>query len=234
MFTVLHYDTIGSTNDEAKRLAAEGAAHGVVVHADEQTAGRGRLARRWVSPPGNLYMSVLLRLNIAPARLAELSFLTALALAEALDALLPKHIRATLKWPNDVLAQGGKIAGILLEHQEGAIIIGTGVNVLHAPATGQYQTACIVASGGMASVDTARDILLKRLEAHLKLWLADGFEPIRTGWLERAHRLGDELRVAVGEQKVEGTFAGLDVDGALLLDTLDGRRRVVAGDVAIV
>lgn len=233
MFNVLHYDSIDSTSDEAKRLAAQGAPHGAVVHADQQTAGRGRLARRWVSPPGNLYMSVLLRLDVPPARLPELSFLTAIAVAEALDALLPKDARARLKWPNDVLVQGGKIAGILLEHSDGATIIGIGLNVLHAPANAEYKTASILACGGLATVDGARDILLTRLEAHLATWLAEGFEPVRTGWLERAHRTGTEVRVNVGGQTVDGTFAGLDVDGALLLETSDGRRRVVAGDVAM-
>src|SRR4051812_49345493 len=103
MFNVLHYEKIGSTNDEAHRLAAEGAEHGTVIHADEQTAGRGRLSRTWISPPGNLYVSVLLRIDQGPARFTELSFVTALAVADTVDALLPKHVRVMLKWPNDVL-----------------------------------------------------------------------------------------------------------------------------------
>ena len=91
MFHVLHYDTIGSTNDEVRRLAAEGAAHGTVVHADEQKSGRGRLARTWFSPPGNLYLSVLLRMDVPPARCAELSFVAAVAVADAVGQLLPKQ-----------------------------------------------------------------------------------------------------------------------------------------------
>lgn len=232
MFHVLHYDTIGSTNDEAKRLAAAGAAHGSAVHADEQTAGRGRLARQWFSPPGNLYMSVLLRLDVPVSRLSELSFLTAVALADTVDALLPKSLRATLKWPNDVLVNGAKIAGILLEHQDGATIVGAGLNVLHAPTTGSYKTASIVANGGMATVDGARDILLRQLGLHLEQWLQQGFEPIRAAWLARAHPVGSPLRVGLGARVLEGRFAGLDTDGALLLDTADGRRRITAGDVS--
>jgi len=102
-FTVRHFDAIDSTNDEARRIATQGAAHGTVIHADEQTAGRGRMARTWFSPPGNLYLSILLRLNIPPERIPELSFLTAVAVAETVEKLLPRRVRPMLKWPNDVL-----------------------------------------------------------------------------------------------------------------------------------
>jgi len=231
MFTIQRHETIGSTNDEARRLALLGAAHGTVVHADEQTAGRGRRERAWFSPPGNLYMSVLLRLDAPLRRLSELSFLTALAVADTVDALLPKHTRATLKWPNDVLVNGGKIAGILLEQADNATIIGTGVNVLQAPPNVGYQTTTVVASGGIASVEEARDILLERLGVHLAVWQEKGFAPIREAWMVRGHPLGTSLRAGIGSNPIEGRFAGLDDDGALLLDTDDGRKRVIAGDV---
>src|ERR1700753_1319641 len=123
-FTVFHHEKIGSTNDEARRLAAEGAPHGTVIHADEQTAGRGRLAHTWFSPPGNLYLSILLRTGQSAARSAELSFLAALAVADTVEALLPRQIRAMLKWPNDVLINGAKIAGILLEQVDDATVLG--------------------------------------------------------------------------------------------------------------
>ncbi len=232
MFTIRHYEKLGSTNDEARRLAEQGAPHGTVVHADEQTAGRGRLARAWYSPPGNLYLSILLRLDTPPARLGELSLLTALAVADTVDALLPLQIRASLKWPNDVLVDGGKIAGILLEHANAAIIIGVGLNVLHAPHNAAYKTTTIVGSKGMASVDSARDLLLKAVGAHLAVWLSEGFAPIRAAWLARAHPIGTPMRAAMGNHIAEGQFAGLDDDGVLLLDTAEGRKRVVAGDIA--
>jgi BirA family biotin operon repressor/biotin-[acetyl-CoA-carboxylase] ligase len=231
MFIVQHHERVGSTNDVARRLAGEGAPHGTVVHADEQTAGRGRLTRAWFSPPGNLYVSIILRLDAPASRLTELSFLTALAVADTVDTLLPKQTRATLKWPNDVLVDGGKIAGILLEQVEGATIVGVGLNVLFAPHNAAYKTTTIAASGGIASVDTARDLLLARLREHLGVWQADGFEPIRTTWMARAHPIGAPLRVAMGNHIAEGTFAGLDHDGALLLKTDDGLKRVMAGDV---
>ena len=231
MFVVHRHDRIGSTNDEARRLADQGAPHGTVVHADEQTAGRGRLTRAWYSPPGNLYISILLRLDTPLSRLAELSFVTALAVADTVDALLPKQTRAALKWPNDVLVDGAKIAGILLEQADGATIVGVGLNVLHAPHNAAYKTTTLAASRGIANMDSARDILLDRLGRHLAVWQAEGFPPIRAGWLLRAHPIGTPLRAAMGSHITEGTFAGLDEHGALLLDTEDGRKRVLAGDV---
>lgn len=168
MFNVQHHERIGSTNDEARRLAAAGAPHGTVVHADEQAAGRGRFGRTWFSPPGNLYLSVLLRLDLPPERVSELSFVTALTVADAIDALLPKQSKSTLKWPNDVLVNDGKIAGILVESVDGAQIIGIGVNVLEAPRNAPYKTATLVGAGGIATVDGARDILLDSLAKHLE------------------------------------------------------------------
>jgi BirA family biotin operon repressor/biotin-[acetyl-CoA-carboxylase] ligase len=230
-FTVWHHDKIGSTNDEGRRMAAEGAPHGTVVHADEQTAGRGRLSHNWFSPPGNLYLSIVLRTGEPDARTAELSFLAALAVADTVEALLPRQIRAVLKWPNDVLVNGAKIAGILLEQADDATIMGIGLNVLEAPSNLAYKTTTIVANSGIASVDGARDILLGRLGVHLANWRADGFAPIRERWLNRSYPIGAAIRANAGDQPVAGHFAGLDLDGALLLDTPQGRQRIVAGEI---
>jgi BirA family biotin operon repressor/biotin-[acetyl-CoA-carboxylase] ligase len=231
-FTVWHHEKIGSTNDEIRRLAQEGAPHGTVVHADEQTAGRGRLAHTWFSPAGNLYLSVLLRTGQPAGRSAELSFLAALAVADTVQALLPRQTRAMLKWPNDVLVSGAKIAGILLEQVDDAVVIGIGLNVLEAPSNTAYKTTTIVGNGGIASVDSARDIVLERLGQHFAVWQAEGFAPIRELWLGRSYPVGAAIRVNAAGHPVAGHFAGLDVDGALLLDTPQGRQRIVAGDVA--
>jgi BirA family transcriptional regulator, biotin operon repressor / biotin---[acetyl-CoA-carboxylase] ligase len=230
-FDVRHYDSIGSTNDEAMRLAREGAAHGTVVHADEQTAGRGRLSRRWLSPPGNLYLSIVLRPDVPAARSVEIGLVAALAVADAVDALLPQHVRATLKWPNDVLARNGKIAGILLEQADDTLILGIGLNILQAPSGVSYQVSTIVGCGGLATVDGAREKLLSALANWFGIWQQEGFPPIRANWLARAHPLGATLRVRLADRFVIGSFAGIDDDGALLLDAPDGRTRIVAGDV---
>lgn len=230
-FTVWHHDQIGSTNDEARRLAIEGAPHGTVVHADEQIAGRGRMAHTWFSPPGNLYLSILLRTGHSAVRAPELSFVAALGVADTVEALLPRQTRAMLKWPNDVLVSGAKIAGILLEQEDDATIIGIGLNVLEAPSNTAYKTTTIVASGGIASVDGARDILLARLGHYFAVWQADGFAPIRDHWLERSYPIGAAIRATSGGRPIAGHFAGLDIDGALLLDTPHGHQRIVAGEV---
>ncbi|HBK04808.1 MAG TPA: biotin--[acetyl-CoA-carboxylase] ligase [Acetobacteraceae bacterium] len=230
-FTIQHHETIGSTNDEARRLLRHGAGHGTVVHADEQTAGRGRMAHTWFSPPGNLYMSVILLTDQPAARCAELSFVAALAVADTVESLLPRQMQATLKWPNDVLIKGAKVSGILLEQVDDATIMGIGLNVLEAPSNTAYKTTTIVANGGIASVDGARDILLEHLGLHLGTWQTEGFTPIRENWLARSYPIGASITANAGHQPVAGHFAGLDVDGALLLDTAHGRQRIVAGEV---
>jgi BirA family biotin operon repressor/biotin-[acetyl-CoA-carboxylase] ligase len=202
-----------------------------VVHADEQTAGRGRMSHTWFSPPGNLYLSILLRTGEPAARAAELSFLAALAVADTVEALLPRQIRTMLKWPNDVLVNGAKIAGILLEQVGDATVLGIGLNVLQAPSNAAYKTTTIVANGGIASVDGARDILLGRLDLHLADWRAGGFAPIRSQWLNRSYPVGAAIRATSSGQPLAGHFAGLDDDGALLLDTPQGRQRIVAGEI---
>jgi BirA family transcriptional regulator, biotin operon repressor / biotin---[acetyl-CoA-carboxylase] ligase len=233
-FEVRHYHSIGSTNDEAMRLAAEGAAHCTVVHADQQTVGRGRLARRWLSPTGNLYVSIILRVVLPPARTVEVGFLAALAVADAIEAMLPKQERVTLKWPNDVLVREGKISGILVEQANDATVLGIGINVLQAPGGVSYKVSTIVGCGGLATVDGTRSALLKALAIWLDVWDREGFAAIRSAWLARAHPPGTILRVALGEHTIEGRFADLADDGALILDTSEGRMRWVAGDVSFI
>lgn len=231
-YDVRHFERLGSTMDEARRLAAEAAPSGTVVHADEQVAGRGRHRERvWLSPPGNLYLSVVLRTGLLPARTPELGFVTAIAVCETLEVLLPKGRNISLKWPNDVLVEGGKIAGILVEQAEAAVILGIGLNILLAPTLSAYPTASIVAQGGIAAVDGARDILLDRFRRLFNLWQAEGFEPIRMRWLARSVPLGAPIRIKTLGEPLDGLFGGLDSGGALLLDTEAGRRRILAGEV---
>jgi BirA family biotin operon repressor/biotin-[acetyl-CoA-carboxylase] ligase len=184
-----------------------------------------------VQPPGNLYVSILLRTGQPVTRSAELSFPAALAVADTVEALLPRQTRAILKWPNDVLISGAKIAGILLEQVHEATILGIGLNVLVAPSNTAYKTTTIVANGGIVSVDGARDILLERLERPLSVWRIDGFTPIREQWLQRSYPVGAAIRPTSAGKPLTGLFGGPDLDGALLLDTPQGRERIVAGDV---
>lgn len=230
-FDVRHYNRLDSTSDEARRLADAGSPHGTAVHADQQTAGRGRLSRRWFSPLGNLYLSIVLRLDLPPVRRIELGFLAALAVADTVDNLLPRQVRVMLKWPNDVLVHDGKIAGILLEQAGDAMILGIGLNVLHAPSGIPYRVSTIVGCGGLATVDGAREKLLQTLASWLTIWQQGAFAPIRAAWLRRAHPVGSPLGVRVAGNFVTGNFAGIDTDGALLLGTEQGLGRIIAGDI---
>ncbi len=227
MFSIRLYDSLGSTQDEAARLVAEGAPHGTVVSATRQTAGRGRHRRSWASPPGNVHMTVVLRQGVSDARAPGLGFVAALAVGDAIQALVP--CRPMLKWPNDVLVDGAKISGILVEQSASAVLIGIGVNVRHAPRGTAYPVTCL---GPEIDPAHARTQVLERLGLRLLQWQEHGFGAIRTDWLHRAHPIGTKLSVA-GSASVQGRFAGIGTDGALLLMTHDGVRRLFAGDVAI-
>lgn len=222
--------SVGSTNDEAARLADDGTPEGTVVWAREQQGGRGRRGRAWASPPGNLYSSTVLRPDCPAARAAELGFVAALAVGD----LVPSGRAVRLKWPNDVLVDGGKIAGILLESavsQSGHVlhvIAGIGINVAFAPELPdmRYPGAAL---GG--TVEAALEALTAGLAARLAQWRREGFESIRAAWLAQAGPLGAEVDVRLGDGLASGRFAGLGHDGALLLDTADGPRRIVSGEL---
>jgi BirA family biotin operon repressor/biotin-[acetyl-CoA-carboxylase] ligase len=238
-WTVVAFETIGSTNDEAIRRADEGAPEGTVIVARQQEGGRGRRGRSWSSPPGNAYSSTIVRPACRPDRAAQLAFATALAVSDVALQGLPPTRTVRLKWPNDVLVDGAKIAGILLESAIGAggdvqhVVIGTGINVAFAPAA----TATGYAAASLQALGDRRDALailqayLAALAVRVAQW-RDGFAGTRADWLARAAWLGEQVSVSQGDERVTGRFTGLDADGALLLEPPDGpSRRIVSGEV---
>lgn len=230
----IRHASIGSTNVEAATLARAGAPHGTTVTAGEQLGGRGRLGRQWQSPPGNLYVSFVLRPAVTTQAAAQVGFVAALAVADAVDGLLPG--RAMLKWPNDVLVGGAKISGILAERGDDTppwLVLGIGLNIASAPEGLAYAATSLRAHGAAVSVDAALAALTAALRARADQWAAHGFAPIRSGWLARAHPPGTRLRVNLGDTLLDCGFDGLAEDGALLVRTPDGQRRLVAGDVAL-
>lgn len=231
---VLAFEVLGSTNDEAKRLAGEGAAHGTLVTARRQEAGRGRRGRGWSAPEGNLYVSAVLRPRRPGAALAQLSFAVALAAAEALPRFLPAGVEVAVKWPNDVLLDGAKAVGILLE-TEGAdwVVAGVGINCLHHPEDTPYAATSLAAKGAAsASPALVLGAFAERLAHWTERWEADGFAAVRQAWLARARGVGGPVTVRLADETLEGVFAGLDADGVLLLELPDGSRRGIgAGDV---
>lgn len=229
-WTLVALESVGSTNDEAIRHADAGAPEGTVVWAREQSGGRGRRGRNWASPVGNLYSSTILRPACLAQRAAELGFVAALAVGD----LVPPNRNVRLKWPNDVLVDGGKVAGILLESaigQDGLVehvVAGIGVNVTFAPQLPEMRYPGAALGG---TVEAALEGLTRALAARLAQWRHDGFETVRREWLEKAGPLGAEVDVRLGEGLLRGRFAGLDREGALLLDTAEGPRKIVSGEL---
>lgn len=229
-------DACDSTNDEARRLAAEGAPDGTVVWARRQLAGRGRRGRSWVSPEGNLHASLILRPAMPPADAARLSFVAALAVGEVVAG----HVdgRATLKWPNDVLVAGRKISGILLE-SEGAregrvdwVVLGVGINVRHHPPDTERPATSLAAEGaGELTAEATLAQFLDRFRVWYDRYRIGGFAPIRAGWLNAAEGLGGDVSVRLANESFAGRFVDLDEEGALVVETGAGLRRVTAGDV---
>ncbi len=238
-FSLICLPSVGSTNDEAKRLAEGEAAEGALVWGLEQTAGRGRRGRGWHSPPGNLYMSVVLRPGKPAAQSALIGFVAAVALADALQDLGLAADRLRLKWPNDVLVDKAKVAGILVETAAVAgevprwLVLGMGVNLAHAPENTPYP-ATTLRTAGLASVtlEGLLEALAGRLAEWYGRWQAEGFAPVRTAWLKRATGLGEPLEVRLDQESLRGRFVALEDDGALSLELPQGeRRRVTVGDV---
>ena len=219
-----------STNDDAKLAAQAGEAEGLVIQALRQTSGRGRHGRVWESPEGNLYSSILLRPTLAAKDIGQLSFVAALAIHDTVRAFLPKA-DITLKWPNDVLVDGKKISGILLESGEGWLVMGIGLNVRHHPEGGLYPSTSLTASG---AGDLALDEVLVKLLEHVGQWYETlqkkGFEPVRAAWL--SHAKTGAMTVKLPNGTIEGDFVGLDANGCLRLRLADGTERAIAtGDV---
>ncbi len=226
----LRLGAVGSTMDEARLLAESGAAHGTVVSADTQHAGRGRSGRAWASPPGNLHATVVLRPEGSPQLAPQLGFVAALAVAEAVDRLAGPG--TALKWPNDVLRAGAKLAGILLERlEDGAVLAGIGANVRHTPPNMPYPVTSLSAVGCPAGSDELLMAVMEQLEQGWAAWQAAGFGPVLARWRARGPAPGAPLRVRLGTASLNGQFAGLRDDGALLLDANGERQALLAGDV---
>ena len=238
--TLIELQSVGSTNDEALARAQDGAADGTVVWAREQTAGRGRRGRDWSSPLGNLYTSTILRPERPTGEAAQLSLVAAVALASALDAILPDRVKVACKWPNDILVEGQKIAGILLESQGCGdavswIVIGCGVNVASHPEITAYPaTNTNAVCADAVSLEAILEHYLEQLFVWRDRWCEEGIEPVRRAWIDRAAGLGGPSIVRLLDCEMSGRFYDMDADGALLLELPDGsRKRITAGDVFI-
>jgi BirA family biotin operon repressor/biotin-[acetyl-CoA-carboxylase] ligase len=235
-------DRCGSTNDELRRWASQGAPHGAAITARSQEVGRGRSGKRWHSPEGEgLYLSVLLRPDIDAALAPGLSFVAGLACAEALDAFLPSP--TALKWPNDLYTNGKKLGGLLLEMSAAPsgrcefVIVGVGVNVgtrEFPEEIREVATSLALANPGakVPDLESLRDALIGSLRAHAARFVRDGVAPALAAWRARSFTIGKRVEVQQPSGPIRGLAVGIDDQGALLVETSPGVVvPVIAGDL---
>lgn len=233
--TIIELPTVGSTNDHAKALAKSGYPEGTLVFAHEQTAGRGRQGNQWVSQKGNVFMSLVLRPQVVAMQMGQLSFLCALALARTMQEL-SSSLPVALKWPNDLLIDGKKAAGILLETETNGvrpvpwIVAGIGVNLAHGPEGATSLKDMGVQIEPRAFIEK----LIHHISALYEEWKAQGFAPIQKDWMALAHNLGKEISVRLPRETLRGVFHGIDAQGALELETENGKRHLISsGEVYV-
>jgi BirA family transcriptional regulator, biotin operon repressor / biotin---[acetyl-CoA-carboxylase] ligase len=232
-------DEVGSTNAEAFARARAGERGPLWITARRQVAGRGRRGRAWVSEPGNLYASLLVTDPAPPQRAAELSLVAALAVHDALaECAGVLSLRLTLKWPNDMLCDGAKLAGILVEGEALpggplAVVIGIGVNCAHHPTATAYPATNLAAAGALVAPESLAQALIAAMARRLAEWDAGkNFAAIRAAWLKRAAGLGAPARVRLPDREIEGVAETLDETGRLVLRLADGsRERIAAGEM---
>lgn len=228
------FASVESTMDIAHDRAGNGCAEGRVIVADEQTRGHGRRGNAWVSPVGNLYCSIILRPELAIRNSGQISFLTAVVLADTVMPMLSDDHIYQNKWPNDSLIDGRKFAGILLEngtsgHQLDYLIIGIGVNIVTAPQD-KIDLASVVKNP--IGKDEFLNALTLNFTMRLDQWRKHGFAPIRQAWLTHAKGLGGDIQVRLPQGDLGGKFNGLDENGALLLGLDQGLEKVIhSGEV---
>ena len=234
-------ESVDSTLNEAQRRHAAGVTRPTWILALDQTAARGRRGRPWAMPPGNFAANLILPTQDRPDRIALRSFTTALALFDACVLATGRPEGLSLKWPNDVLLNGGKLAGILLETlQSGGLVtaasIGIGVNLASAPQPDQVEAralrpVALSEAGGDITPEDFLTLLANAFDRYETQFVTYGFAPIRTAWLDRAAHLGDTITARTGAEEFQGVFDTIDDHGQLILSTPQGQRAVAAADI---
>ncbi len=227
----------GSTNADlvARLRAGEYLPEGDWLVAERQTAGRGRQGRSWFDGFGNLMGSTAIHLTGSDPPAHTLALVASLALYEAIVPLLPDPSALTLKWPNDLMLNTGKMSGILLEREGRSVVLGIGVNLAAAPDLPDRRTASLADVGPAPDRELFASILACHFSRELERWRQFGVEPIRSRWLAAAHPVGTPIAVHDGSgETLAGEFAGLSPEGSLLLRLEDGTTRAIhAGDVML-
>ena len=236
-YQFVYYDSIDSTNSEAKRLHHQGSPEGTVVVARTQTAGRGRLGRRWISPPGNLYFTILLKPQVPIEVLSQLSLVAGLALVKVIQRYVNNGAIIALKWPNDVLINQQKVAGILVEtdiesylNQGTPCYLGIGVNMHSAPDLTVYPASSIQEIVG--SLPPSEDFLqyyVANFNAWYNIWQQEGFGALKDEWLSVASGLGEMAQAISGRHgQISGQFKTITDEGGLLLVDEEGNNHIIS------
>lgn len=238
---VRRFDLIDSTSAEAHRFASEGREGPIWFRADQQTAGKGRTGRQWISEPGNLYTTALIPIRKVDKTVPLLALTIGMAVRDTFHELSAGRLSPGLKWPNDVRVREAKISGILLEtgsNDSGGVwlSVGIGLNLLHAPDLNDYRTTSIFDETGLkVSTDSAMIALDRAVRARLKQHMLAGAEAIVSDWLGFSDQIDKRCRIKHGSETIEGLFVGLDAFGQLRLRTDDGETvTITAGDVNLV
>lgn len=209
--------------DIAREAAEQGHDGYFVIQAGEQVSGRGRRGHHWASPKGNLYQTILLRPSVPRQFWGQLSFVIAVALSETVQDIANDPVpKIDLKWPNDVLISGRKMAGILIEAGDDFVLIGTGVNVEHAP-----EDRAKINDFADMSVDAVRDVFLSKIGEYYEIWQNDGFDSIRTLWMQKSYRKGLQIQANLKDRSITGIFHDIDKNGALILRSDQGEDYVI-------
>lgn len=229
-FKLLTFDEIDSTNSEALRLAKVGANQNHVIWAEKQTGGRGRYGRIWCSEPDNLYMSILLKSDDFFWGQSQLSFVASLSVYEAIKTIAEEQniaLDMRLKWPNDIVINGVKASGILLEaikyNNSQYLVIGIGVNINNAPVLQDRKTMSLCEANLRASVSDVLDAVMNSFITYYDLWRNEGFLKIRELWLDRSYKQGDMIRFTDGIKVIEGSFIDIDDHGYIRIKLSSGR-----------
>jgi BirA family biotin operon repressor/biotin-[acetyl-CoA-carboxylase] ligase len=228
----IQHRELDSTSAQARRLAEAGEPGPLWIAAERQSAGRGRRGKVWQSGSGNLAATLLLRPQAPAAVIGQLSFAAALAVAETASHFAPRAV-ITVKWPNDVLAEGRKLSGILLESGPNWLAIGIGLNLASFPEDTEFPATSLTQLGvAVPSPDDVLCVLAARLAHWYGAWMDQGFESLRAAWLARAGGLGGPIRARLASFETrEGVFEGIDAAGALLLNERGRVSAIATGEV---
>lgn len=223
-----------STNTLCLDYAAAGEAGDLWVTAEAQSSGKGSRGRDWQSQKGNLFASLLLTNPSEKSRLADLTFIAALSVREAIAAFSSSSNNIQLKWPNDVMLNERKCSGILLEsvshHEATYVAVGIGVNCMHFPSQTLHPATSLFADGIEVSANRFFETLAKTMASNISIWnKGNNFSEIRSKWLEHAYRLGQEISVHIpGQEVINGSFASVNENGYMLLELSDGKLKQIS------